>query len=185
VPANSFSVRWEGYWDFPASGRYRFRMTADDGIRIWIDNALILDAWIVQPPTTYVRYVSLTMGRHYVRVDYYEHTGEAVAQVAWSYKGASPSLCVECALDSFNSYPEIMGTMGSPGGFQLVLAIVGAVGGLAVSYGFLRRQIRAESERDAPRRRKLILRTTRSSLQDSGRSRWIDGAEPLRSSGIR
>src|SRR2546422_720741 len=70
VPANSFTVRWEGYWDFPASGRYRFRMTADDGIRIWIDNALILDAWIVQPPTTYVRYVSLTMGRHYVRVDY-------------------------------------------------------------------------------------------------------------------
>src|SRR5256885_14753881 len=109
-------------------------MTANDGIRIWIDNALILDAWIVQPPTTYVRYLSLTMGRHYVRVDYYEHTGEAVAPVAWAYKGASPSLCVECALDRLNSYPGIMGTMGMPGGVPLLLAILGAGGGLAGSY---------------------------------------------------
>src|SRR5438552_3057839 len=58
-------------------------------MRMWIDNASVLDNWNIQPPTTYVRAVDVAAGRHYLRVDYYEHTGEATAQVAWAYQGTS------------------------------------------------------------------------------------------------
>src|SRR5207249_4610614 len=89
LAVDSFSIRWEGYWDFPAGGSYRFSMTSDDGMRVWVDNVSVLDAWMIQPPTTYLRDFTVASGRHYVRVDYYEHTGNAVAQAAWVYQGTS------------------------------------------------------------------------------------------------
>jgi hypothetical protein len=50
---------------------------------MWVDGALIIDAWRDQSATTYqvTRYVPA--GTHGVRVEYYERTGEAVAQVSW------------------------------------------------------------------------------------------------------
>jgi hypothetical protein len=86
IAPDSFSVRWEGYWDFAQTGIYRFTVTADDGIRVWVDNASILDAWLIEPATTYVQNSAVASGRHYLRVDFFEHTGQAVAQVAWSYE---------------------------------------------------------------------------------------------------
>ena len=83
IAKDTFSVRWEGLWDFAVAGTYRFTMTTDDGMRLWIDDVLILDAWVPQAPTTYTRDVPLTAGRHLIKVEYFEQTGNAVAQVAF------------------------------------------------------------------------------------------------------
>ena len=91
VLAESFTVRWEGYWDIPESGVYRFTATTDDGMRIWVDNASVLDAWVPQSPTTYTRNATLAAGRHFIEVDYFEQTGTAVAQVAWTFAAPLPS----------------------------------------------------------------------------------------------
>ena len=44
LPTNQFSVRWTGNWAFE-SGKYTFFLYADDGVRLWLDDDLLVDAW--------------------------------------------------------------------------------------------------------------------------------------------
>jgi hypothetical protein len=83
VPNDNFSVRWTGVQSFN-SATYRFTATADDGIRVWVDGALIIDAWRDQAPTTYQATRTLSAGEHLIKVEYYEKGGGAVAQVSWA-----------------------------------------------------------------------------------------------------
>jgi len=83
LPTDNFSVRWTGRFTFPA-GNTTFSATADDGVRLYVDGALAIDAWIDQPATTYTATRTLTAGDHDVKVEYYERGGLAVAQVSWN-----------------------------------------------------------------------------------------------------
>ena len=82
VPADNFSARWTGSFWFDA-GTYRFSYRCDDGLRLWVDDSLVVDDWQDQQAAwSFVdRYIS--RGTHTVRVEYYEHTGGARVQVAW------------------------------------------------------------------------------------------------------
>jgi hypothetical protein len=82
VNTDQFSARWMRYIDV-TPGNYRFTVTADDGMRVWVDDELIIDQWRDQPPTTYTAQKYLGAGHHLVRVEYYENFGGAVARVAW------------------------------------------------------------------------------------------------------
>lgn len=83
-PVNNFSARWEGSITLsPASG-WVFYATVDDGVRLWIDNNLKIDRWSQQQsPVTHVAVVPLTPGTHQVKMEYFEASGGAVAQLAW------------------------------------------------------------------------------------------------------
>jgi glucose/arabinose dehydrogenase len=80
---DDFSARWEGTFDFPA-GDTVFTATTDDGVRVWVDGTLVIDRWVDQSATTATATRALTAGTHQVRVEYYEHGGDAVARVSWS-----------------------------------------------------------------------------------------------------
>jgi len=82
VNADGFSASWDGSFDFSA-GTYTFTATADDGIRVKVDGTTVIDGWKDQSATTYTAPVTLTAGTHQVRIEYYENTGDAVAQVSW------------------------------------------------------------------------------------------------------
>jgi PA14 domain-containing protein/Calx-beta domain-containing protein/IPT/TIG domain-containing protein len=82
IGVDNFSVRWRGTFNFTA-GSTVFTATADDGIRVWLDATQIINAWLDQGATTYKSTVNLTQGPHQVTVEYYEHTGAAVAQASW------------------------------------------------------------------------------------------------------
>ena len=88
IPADLFSVRWTGNFDF-AAGDTTFSVTADDGVRLYLDGALVIDKWIDQSATTYTATRTMTAGTHQVKVEYYENTGDAVAKASWS-GGAAP-----------------------------------------------------------------------------------------------
>ena len=82
ISADQFSARWVRYIDV-TPGTYRFTVTSDDGVRLWIDDDLILDAWYDRAAETdYVDYY-LSAGHHLVRMEYYENAGFAVAQLSW------------------------------------------------------------------------------------------------------
>ncbi len=87
VTADRFSARWTRYIDV-TPGTYRFTATSDDGIRIWIDNELVLDKWYDHPPTTFTFDKYLGSGHHYLKVEYYENGGLAVAKLSWAEKGS-------------------------------------------------------------------------------------------------
>jgi N-acetyl-anhydromuramyl-L-alanine amidase AmpD len=88
VPADRFSARWTRTVTFPA-GTQRFTVTADDGVRLYVDGALKLDKWIDQAPTTYTVDVPLAAGAHTLRLDYYENGGGAVAKLSWASGGGT------------------------------------------------------------------------------------------------
>src|SRR5262249_57575244 len=69
------------------AGTHTSTARADDGIRLYIDGTLVIDAWIDQPPTTYTTTRTLTSGTHQIKLEYYENTGGAVAKLDWAASG--------------------------------------------------------------------------------------------------
>ena len=79
VPVDNFSARWTRQFTFAAQ-TYRFSVRADDGVRVWLDNGLIIDEWHTFANTTYSRDVLMPAGLHSVRIEFYEAAGEAFIQ---------------------------------------------------------------------------------------------------------
>ena len=82
IPVDNFSARWERTENFEA-GRYRFTVAADDGVRVYVDGRLIIDRWIDSSATPLSAEMELNAGSHTVRVDYYEHGGQASIVFDW------------------------------------------------------------------------------------------------------
>jgi uncharacterized protein YraI len=82
--SQNWSARWLTVQYFNA-GTYRFNVTSDDGVRVFIDGQLILDRWVNQAPTTYFVNVQLTAGNHAIQVDYYQGVGDASISVSWDF----------------------------------------------------------------------------------------------------
>ena len=91
MPDDNFSIRWTRTVDF-TPGYYRFSVLADDGVRLWIDQGILIDKW--QDMEYELHYVDGTylQGPHTIRLEYYEHTGHARVRLWWepSTAGASP-----------------------------------------------------------------------------------------------
>lgn len=90
VSADNFSARFEKYVDVQA-GSYRFRVTADDGVRVKIDGNTVIDKFIDQANTTYTADVQLTTGYHLVQIEYYERTDKATLQLQWGPVSTVPT----------------------------------------------------------------------------------------------
>ena len=90
VNDDNFSVRWTRTVDFSA-GNYRFTATMDDGMRIWIDDQLLIDSWVDSQVRTLQADRVLAGGEHNIRVEYYEAGGMAVAKFSWQQIGAAPA----------------------------------------------------------------------------------------------
>ncbi|VAW43586.1 hypothetical protein MNBD_CHLOROFLEXI01-3600, partial [hydrothermal vent metagenome] len=83
VDKDFFSARWERTI-FMEPGRYRFSATADDGIRVWVNNQLIVDEWLNQVVATHLGYYDVTQaGDVDIRIEYYEYQHEAIARLTW------------------------------------------------------------------------------------------------------
>ncbi len=84
IGSNYFSVRWSTTVVLPA-GVYLFKTYTDDGVRLFVDGQMVIDQWINQPETLIQRELVLESGAHNMRVDYYQHIGEATAIVWWEW----------------------------------------------------------------------------------------------------
>jgi LysM repeat protein len=83
VSADYFSARFTGVFYF-IGGSYRFTARSDDGIRVWIDDNLIIDQWHVTSARTYTVDVDVGEGEHNLKVEYFEEKGDAVCQLRWT-----------------------------------------------------------------------------------------------------
>jgi hypothetical protein len=89
LPADGFSVRWtrDVWFD---DGVYRFRAGMDDGLRLYVDDVLVLDAWRDGARREVTADHALLSGSHHLRVEYYERSGQALAQLSWERVAAYP-----------------------------------------------------------------------------------------------
>ena len=84
MPTEHFSVRWTGWLVPPVSGRYIFHASVDDGIRIWLNEELIMDEWRPQPVRDFTAVVDLTADKPYqLRVEYFQDILDTRAIVTW------------------------------------------------------------------------------------------------------
>ncbi len=85
ITADYFSARFTGEFYF-VGGPYRFTAVVDDGIRIFLDDKLILDQWHTTSVRTYTVDIDVSEGNHWLKVEYFEEKGAAVCKVRWTQR---------------------------------------------------------------------------------------------------
>ncbi|MCP3903961.1 MAG: hypothetical protein GY715_10040 [Planctomycetes bacterium] len=115
LPDDEFTVRWTGAITAPVSGTYTFYTTTDDGVRLWIDEALLIDEWHDQSPTEWSGAIALVGGERYLfQMDYFEAGGGAEARLEWEAPGLPREVVPMSALSPLadtddDGYPDVCG----------------------------------------------------------------------------
>lgn len=83
LPTDGFSARWLRGIVF-AGMTHRFLVQADGGVRLYVDDALVIDQWqddglLATSSAT----IDLTAGEHVVRVEYFDQRGNAAIVLRW------------------------------------------------------------------------------------------------------
>lgn len=108
IAPDTFSVRWTGTITPPASGTYTFYATTDNGRRLWIDEAPVIDAWVDDWDITYSGTAELTAGQpHALRLEYFENNGGAGAVLEWSGPGLARQIVPATVLRTGEAEPGI------------------------------------------------------------------------------
>ncbi|MFK8112482.1 MAG: carbohydrate-binding domain-containing protein [Rubripirellula sp.] len=85
IVSDNFSVRWTGQVRPEFSETYTFRTLSDDGVRLWVDDQLIIDQWNDHAATYHTGTITLEADQLYdIRLEYFENGGNAVIGLEWS-----------------------------------------------------------------------------------------------------
>jgi len=107
VGADTFSIRWSGQVQPQYTQTYTFFTTTDDGVRLWVNNVLLIDKWILQGPTEWSGSIALTAGQRYdIKMEYYENGGGAVARLSWSSPSQAKQIIPQSRLFPSGSLPS-------------------------------------------------------------------------------
>lgn len=85
ITENEFSARWTTTRYF-RGGWYTFNTLSDDGVRVRIDDRLVINEWHNHPATEVKRDFYVPEGMHVIQVEYYENFGYATAKFWFSQK---------------------------------------------------------------------------------------------------
>lgn len=90
MPSDNFSAVWTRQVTF-SPGKYRINVQADDGVRVWLDDHILMDYW--QPQDNVWRYVDGIdlQGAHTLRVEYFERSGNARIRFWWELSSTPPA----------------------------------------------------------------------------------------------
>lgn len=132
---DGFSVRWTGKFTPPESGEYQLGAMADDGVRLYLDGNLLVDAWTGNQASqirTVMKEVNLEAGRSYdVRIEYYEDIRNAIAKFFWSFPRFAEKMTAEAVNIARQADAVIMVTGISPAleGEEMTVSVAGFRGG--------------------------------------------------------
>ena len=83
IGEDCFAVTWTQDLEFEG-GNYTFTTNSDDGVRVYVDNNIVLNAWYDHGPQTDQSTAQVSAGVHEIKVEYYEHTGGAEVEFGFS-----------------------------------------------------------------------------------------------------
>src|SRR3990167_4668347 len=85
ISGNTFSARWTGKILPQFSETYTFYARTDDGVRLWVEDQLIIDNWNKQTITEKSGTIELLEGVKYdIKMEYFEDRKQAVSQLHFS-----------------------------------------------------------------------------------------------------
>jgi glucose/arabinose dehydrogenase len=79
VNKDRYVAQWMKNHTFEA-GTYKFTTLSDDGIRVYIDDEIVINKWNDDNNRTQTAQKELTAGEHEIRVEYFENFGDAIAK---------------------------------------------------------------------------------------------------------
>lgn len=95
IAYGTYSVAWQGELEPPVSGTYTFTATTDDGVRLWVNNQLIIDHWQDQKATQRLGTIPLTAWQRVpVRMEFYERHAYASARLEWASGSELPRMVI-------------------------------------------------------------------------------------------
>ncbi|MDO6685206.1 MULTISPECIES: TIM-barrel domain-containing protein [unclassified Agarivorans] len=90
LPLSGYSVRWLGLLTAPVDGEYDWLIHANDGVRFYLDDQLIIDSWQSQAQVNHKAKSQLQAGRQYsLRVEYAHWQGSSKCSLSWAHSGLS------------------------------------------------------------------------------------------------
>lgn len=93
IGGDTFSVRWGGWVHAPSSGSYIFHTESDDGVRLWVDNQLLINNWTDHGVTPNSGSITLVAGKKYdIKLEYYENGGAALIKLYWTPPGQAKQI---------------------------------------------------------------------------------------------
>lgn len=95
----TYSVRWSGKIRPFHSEEYTFYIVRDNGVRLWIDNKLIIDKWDSETSFSDTGKIVLEAGKFYdIKLEYFNNVGNGVVKLEWSSnstgKSVVPPVCL-------------------------------------------------------------------------------------------
>lgn len=110
IPNDQFSAVWVGYVLADYTANYTFSVIADDGVRLWVDDQLIIDKWIPQAPTEWQGSINLTKGeKHFIKLAYFEDSGWETLILGWECEHFTKSLVPTSHLTTPGNKPGLFG----------------------------------------------------------------------------
>lgn len=106
IPPTNYTVRWTGSVQPQFTENYTFITTADDGVRLYVNGQLLIDDWMDQLATSRSNTISLAAQQLYnLEMDYYQHTNNAVAALAWMSPSTPFQIIPQTQLYPFTNPP--------------------------------------------------------------------------------
>ncbi|WP_203256897.1 GH92 family glycosyl hydrolase [Hyunsoonleella ulvae] len=82
VNPDKFSIRYTATLVPKTSGMHTFYLTSDDGVRLYLNNKLVIDSWHNRGATTDTYSIALNTNEAYtIKLEYYENTGGATLKL--------------------------------------------------------------------------------------------------------
>ncbi|MCP4261358.1 MAG: hypothetical protein GY774_28235 [Planctomycetes bacterium] len=84
VNVDNFKVRWTGEVEIPSTGTWTFHTLTDDGVRLWVNDELVLENWTDHGSTPDSGEINLQGGQRYpIVLEWYENGGGALCHLSW------------------------------------------------------------------------------------------------------
>jgi beta-glucosidase len=96
---NKYSVRWTGVLVPPESGDYLLGFTGEDGFRVSLDGAPLVEDWTLhRPANTETKQLHLEKGRFYsLKIEYFQNIRISEARLIWSLPGGEEAQAFDAA----------------------------------------------------------------------------------------
>jgi beta-glucosidase len=86
IPFDWYSVRWTGKLIAPATETVRLGVEGNDGYRLYLDGALLIDNWQKKSYGAILKDVVVEAGHEYdLKLEYFESTGNARVKLVWNH----------------------------------------------------------------------------------------------------
>ena len=91
IDPEKFSVRWNGNLTAPETGTYTFFVKVDDGVRVWVGDQKLFDAWDMHDHVDFSATIYLKKDQTYpIKVEYFNGMLEGQFKLYWEKPSEKP-----------------------------------------------------------------------------------------------